>query len=248
MTQITSEEFKAAIELDPAWASKLTEPVEIVDSCDASDSNISHLSPLLHFKRDAFFAECHNLKKVEGNFAEYVNFYNAGIEEIDPNTVFGKNEGEESASYKNCLKLKIARGKYPGLVTYQHSGVEKIDPTSEFGESLISTWLGFNGKTFATKTKPGMSADFSYCLKLKIGEGTYPNLVVFSGAGIEKIENLHVLKSAGGRKIALNKCQNLDRIPTEFQPHEVFADKKLLNQLKRERADTRMRSDLTIEI
>jgi hypothetical protein len=49
MKQITSDDFRKAVELDPSWASKLTEPVEITNYCDMARSNITHLSPLLYF-------------------------------------------------------------------------------------------------------------------------------------------------------------------------------------------------------
>ena len=47
--KITAKKFKAAIKSDPAWALTLTEPVEITGYCNMGGSEISHLSPLLHF-------------------------------------------------------------------------------------------------------------------------------------------------------------------------------------------------------
>lgn len=38
MHQITVEQFKVAGELDPAWASHLTEPVEIIGFCNMERS------------------------------------------------------------------------------------------------------------------------------------------------------------------------------------------------------------------
>ena len=49
MTQITSDEFKAAVALDPAWAAGLTKPVKITGYCDMAGSGITHLSKLLSF-------------------------------------------------------------------------------------------------------------------------------------------------------------------------------------------------------
>ncbi len=42
---MTTRQFRAAIDRDPAWAQKLTEPVEITDYCYMAGRGITHLSP-----------------------------------------------------------------------------------------------------------------------------------------------------------------------------------------------------------
>jgi hypothetical protein len=91
MRTMTVDEAKMAWQ-DPAWASKLTEPVEIIGldgtpgwatSLDAAGSEISHLSPLLHVKTTfSSFSRCKSLKKAEGHFSDFVDFEQSGIEEV----------------------------------------------------------------------------------------------------------------------------------------------------------------------
>ena len=85
MKRITAKEFEHAVENDPAWASKLTEPVKITDYCHLYMSDISHLSPLLTFVgRDesgevASFFDCPSLEVAEGCFDGHVDFSGSGI-------------------------------------------------------------------------------------------------------------------------------------------------------------------------
>jgi hypothetical protein len=82
MKTITVQEFKKAVEGDPAWASKLTEPIRIPSSCNMESGAISHLSPLLHFDMGTWWNNCKGLKVLEGHFADFADFENSAIEEI----------------------------------------------------------------------------------------------------------------------------------------------------------------------
>jgi len=153
MKTLTAGEFEAAVGLDPAWASKLTEPVEITDYCDMTGSKITHLSPLLHFKGkdedgdSAAFWKCQSLKTAEGNFSGFVSFMNAGIQKIGSITC-GKNKKGNSADFYKCQSLKTAEGTFPGAVDFSHSGIEKI------------------GELTCGKNLNGMRADFQACPNL----------------------------------------------------------------------------------
>jgi hypothetical protein len=87
MRTLTAEQFEKAVELDPAWASKLTEPYgvkggEITDYINLTGSPITHLSPLLHFDASrTSLRNCKGLKIAEGNFGGPVDFEGSGIEE-----------------------------------------------------------------------------------------------------------------------------------------------------------------------
>lgn len=111
MHQITSSQFKQAIELDPAWASKLEEPVEITDFCDMRGSDITHLSPLLQFgSRDttgnsATFSGCKSLKTAEGKFAGYADFSDSGIEKIG-DLACGRNYRGMRFAVTGCKNLR----------------------------------------------------------------------------------------------------------------------------------------------
>ena len=112
MRQITSAEFKQAVNIDPAWASTITEPIEITDYCDMKGSNISHLSPLLTFRgkdyygNSADFYGCKNLKIATGNFKGYSSFSHSGIEKIE-NLKCEKHKHRKSANFDDCKTLKI---------------------------------------------------------------------------------------------------------------------------------------------
>jgi hypothetical protein len=74
--------LREAVQLDPAWASKLTAPVKIIGDAGLTDSPITHLSPHLHFEEAAYLQRCRNLKVAEGHFGNWVDFEGSGIEEI----------------------------------------------------------------------------------------------------------------------------------------------------------------------
>jgi len=72
---------------DPAWASHLTESVEIIDYCKMFESNITYLSTFLHFSgledgRSAAFIDCKQLKVAEGHFAGTAEFTGSGVTKI----------------------------------------------------------------------------------------------------------------------------------------------------------------------
>ncbi|MBE2180297.1 MAG: hypothetical protein IAE97_07480 [Chthoniobacterales bacterium] len=133
MKKLTAEEFKALIEEDPSWASKLTEPVEITTYCGMAGSKITHLNPLLHFTgrneydSAAGFWGCKNLKVATGTFHGWVCFVESGIERIENLTVTKTDCDGEAASFRGCENLKVATGTYPGFVSFAESGIERIE-------------------------------------------------------------------------------------------------------------------------
>lgn len=208
MHQITSDQFKEAVKMDPAWASKLTEPVEITGWCDMSNSKITHLSPLLRFKPNAdelknggevaiAFDNCRHLKKIEGTFYDEVSFIDCGAEEIGELEVHAGPDGM-TAHFNGCTNLKVARGTFHGGVTFSHTGVEKIDT-----ENLHVT----------RPDADGVAVKFSYCKKLKVLEGDYPGSVHAFESGIEKIGKLTCQMNKNGITLDLDKCPNLREIP-----------------------------------
>ena len=74
MNKLTAIQFRQAVDLDPAWATTLTEPIEITDYCDMAGSGITHLSNLLSFTardekgRSADFSRCPNIIVAQGTF------------------------------------------------------------------------------------------------------------------------------------------------------------------------------------
>jgi hypothetical protein len=131
LIKITARKFKAAIKLNPAWASHLTEPIEITGYCNMSDSKITHLSPLLHFagkntKGDAAsFSCCKSLKVAEGHFKGVVCFSHSGITQIRNLTTSADSESN-AAYFNECKDLKVAEGTFPGCVSFSGSGVKKV--------------------------------------------------------------------------------------------------------------------------
>lgn len=97
MRQITSDEFKAAVAIDPAWATTLTEQTEVTGYCDMTGSKITHLSSLLSFTarngkgNSADFSGCRNIKVAEGHFAGFVDFSESSIEKIGELTITRPN-------------------------------------------------------------------------------------------------------------------------------------------------------------
>jgi hypothetical protein len=132
MHQITAEQFQQDVELDPAWASKLTEPVEITEFCELIDSDITHLSPLLHFTGRNYWGDgasfwgCKSLKVAEGTFQGCVNFSESGIEKIGNLTITKPKNDGDAAYFFRCKSLKVAEGTFPGYVGFAESGIEKI--------------------------------------------------------------------------------------------------------------------------
>lgn len=153
MKQITAADFKQAVELDPAWAAKLTEPVEVTDFCGMDETKISHLSPFLHFsgldehRCCASFVDCKHLKVAEGNFHGGVIFSASGVEKINPDglTVTKTGRNETCAWFFGCESLKAAEGVFHGGVCFAHTGVERI------------------GKLSVKPNEFGVTADFTEC-------------------------------------------------------------------------------------
>jgi hypothetical protein len=152
MKQITAREFKAAVKLDPAWATTLTEPMEITGYCNMDASAISHLSPLLHFrgrnaKGDAAsFIYCKNLKMAEGTFNGFACFLESGVEKIGNLEITAPNKKGAAACFCRCNALIVAEGTFPGSVCFPESGITRV------GELNINA-----------PNKKGIKADFSGC-------------------------------------------------------------------------------------
>ncbi len=201
MKKITAEDFEKAIMLDPAWASKLNEPVEITTFCEITSSDISHLSPHLHFTGKnccgmvAEFWFCQNLKVVQGTFHGGVSFSQAGIERIDYES-FAVTEcrGVAATTFSSCFDLKVAEGTFAGPVYFSSCGIERIDP-----KKLIITPTG----------EKGMVAIFDECPRLKVVEGKFPGSVVFDHCNIERLGMLEVETDVRGQTASFINCPSL---------------------------------------
>lgn len=211
MKQISARNFKAAIKLDPAWASHLIEPVEITGYCNMSDSKIPHLSPLLHFagkntKGDAAsFSCCKSLKVAEGHFAGCVKFKESGVEMIGELHVSSPNTDGFAAHFCHCENLKVAEGTFEGVVCFAHSSITRI-------RHLITS-----------ADSNGNAAYFNECKNLEVAEGAFPGCVSFSGSGIKKVRKLVITKAnCDDIKANFRGCDV--RLPAEFLGPEYEMD------------------------
>ena len=153
MHQLSADQFEEAVDFDPAWASKLTEPVVITEFCELIGSNITHLSPLLLFNGQdltvgaASFHFCKSLKVAEGTF--YGRFYTgtSGIEKIGTLAITRPDGEGNAASFWRCKSLRLAEGTFPGFVDFSESGIEKIG-------KLIITQPNDRGEYLCVKGSP----------------------------------------------------------------------------------------------
>lgn len=205
---ITAAEFQTAVELDPAWATTIAEPVEITGYCNMDGSKITHLSALLHFSgRDnagnaATFEGCSHLKVAEGKFAGLVDFSSSGVERIGRLEITAPNESGGAACFWRCHALDIAEGTFPGAVWFDESGVRTI------GELFITA-----------PDQDGFAAGFFGCKSLGIAEGTYAGTVDFEQSGIKEIGKLTITEPyADGIKAFFYGCDI--RLPAEFLGRE----------------------------
>jgi hypothetical protein len=212
MKQITASKFKAAIKRDPAWASRLTEPVEIKDYCHMVGSDITHLSPFLHFTgRDgdgnaACFAYCRDLEVAEGEFDGGVYFDGSAIKKIGMLKITAPNNEGMAASFDGCKYLEVAEGTFPGGVSFNNSGIVRI-----------------SALTISEPDNAGDAATFNECFNLKIAEGTFPGYVEFSGSGIEEIGDLLIDKpNNDGVAASLNYCKSLKLAKGTFPGYVEF--------------------------
>lgn len=181
MKQITPTHFENAIRENPAWASTLHAPVEIVGHCYLHKSPITHLLPLLHFSgRDregnvAAFYNCASLKVAEGTFNGGVTFKGSGIEQIDTENlkITKPNEAGWAAGFSCCKNLKVAEGTFPGWVCFAESSIEQIN-----SEKLL----------ISQPDREGYAASFAGCERLRVAEGAFHGFVDFSNSGIERID------------------------------------------------------------
>jgi hypothetical protein len=82
MRRITADEFEKILRKNPAWATTLTEPVEITGRCYLFKSPITHLSPLLHFGVEPYFASCDEIEVAVGTYRNGVSFRYSDIASI----------------------------------------------------------------------------------------------------------------------------------------------------------------------
>lgn len=236
MRKITAKEFKQSIKLDPAWAARLTEPVEITDYCNMEGSKITYLSPLLHFgKRNnkgysATFDGCSHLKVAEGRFAGWVDFSRSGAEKIGDLKIGAPDKEGYAASFCECNALKIAEGTFPGYVDFSHSGINKIENLN------------------ITASEDGYAADFFGCIALEIAEGTFPGHVDFEGSGIKAIGKLAITApNDDGIKANFLGCDI--RLPSDFLgPEYEMEDHTRQKILGRIAAGNAMKGQPEIEI
>ena len=198
MKQITFGEFEKFVEADPAWASHLTEDVEVTGFCDLYNSKISHLSKHLYFTEGdedecfiARFEGCMQLKVATGNFSGSVDFGGSGIQKIKDLKI--KADEGYAATFEYCSDLKTAAGSFSGFVNFNHSGVRAIKRLSVSEADSI-----------------GRAASFVGCEDLEIATGTYQGSVDFSSSGIKEIKRLGIAgNKEGGFAAKFCHCKNL---------------------------------------
>ena len=206
LKRFTFDQFRAAVANDPAWASKLTEPVEITDICELKGSPITHLSPLLHFTgRDengicAYFENCKSLKVAEGTFSGSVMFSFCGIEKIGKLSIVQPQNDGNAAWFYRCASLKTAEGTYPGFVSFDLCGVTKI-----------------GNLNIIVPNKKGEAASFCGCGLLSVAEGKFPGFVDFACSGVVVVEDLYITQpDLKGRAASFHNCHNLDVAVGDF--------------------------------
>jgi len=176
---MTSYQFEEETKKDPSWASRLTKTVKVTDFCDMKGSNITHLSPFLHFAGrnldgcSADFSKCPLLWAAEGTFAGFVDFRGSGLTRIGKLKVNQPNSDGEAANFSCCRALAEASGHFNGSVDFAETGIQKI-----------------RDLTILQSDKDGLAADFDGCQKLAIAEGSFPGFVNFDHCSIESIGKL----------------------------------------------------------
>ena len=199
MKKITAKQFEKYVKADPAWASHLTQDLEVTGYVKMSQSEISHLSKHLHFTfvsaegKTAHFWGCDDLKVASGHFAGFVSFSCSGIEGIKDLIIDAPERDGNAASFRYCHELKVATGIYPGHVDFNNTGIVKI-------QDLHCT-----------------HADFGSCKSLKTATGTYSNFVTFELSGIEKITKLKITApDERGSAVSFSNCRNRNIAPGSF--------------------------------
>jgi len=118
MKRMSAKRFAAKIISNPAWASTLTEDLKVSGSIHLKDSEISSLSPHLHFSGDVEFHDCPNLEIAEGSF-KHVAFGDGGLK-------ITKNLTAHTAYFIGCSKLKVAEGDFTSDAHFIGTEIEKI--------------------------------------------------------------------------------------------------------------------------
>lgn len=199
LKKITATEFRHAVALDPSWAVKLIEPVEIIGFCNMERSKITHLSPLLIFSgRDengtsANFTGCKHLNTAEGCFNGNVVFSASGVSEIGDLVIRQPDTKGRAVSFRECRNLKVATGSYPGSVDFGDSGIERI------GHLVIKL-----------QDTRGAAATFEQCEALRVAQGRFPGSVNFSKSGVDRIGDLRIARSdSDGLAALFEDCAKL---------------------------------------
>lgn len=197
--KLTARQFKNRVRSNPAWASELTAPVEIITYCNMSESGITHLSPLLIFsgRNDegtvASFLSCKDLRVAAGTYHGRVCFHDCGIEGIKILNITRPNDEGEAASFICCKALRIAKGRFAGLVGFYGCGIQEI------GELEI-----------LRSHNDGTAADFFLCDHLRVARGCYPGRVNFNTTAVESIADLVVRgRCEEGIAASFEECKNL---------------------------------------
>jgi len=219
LKKITATQFKKFVKVDPAWASHLTEDVEIAECCDLSGSKITHLSKHLYFTGSAKdspwcaeFSYCESLKVATGNFSGSVCFDGSGIVKIKDLNIEPSNGYE--ASFEYCKKLRVATGSFPGFVNFYRSGVRAI-----------------NRLSVSESNNMGLAASFLGCTELETATGTYAGSVDFSSSGIKEIKKLSITGTEKAHYSAkFCHCKNLE-VATGNYPSPVSFRNSGINRI-----------------
>lgn len=213
MKKINADQFERWVERDPAWAFKLSEPVEISDFCYLCSSPITHLSPFLHFTGTdiqgtaAVFQSCRSLRVAEGTFHGFVDFHNSGIERIGDITVTQPRYEGYAASFTECKALTVAEGTFPGHVDFNNSGIERIG-------DLVITQTNTDGEAVC----------FCNCKNLRVAEGIFTKIPGLVGTDIAKIQTLGFLDPDSKKSGAsLTLCEALSLAKGIFPGHADFS-------------------------
>jgi hypothetical protein len=235
MLTLTATQFKLLTTENPAWASTLIEPVEITGDASLTNSEITHLSPLLHFTQETSlkFKNCKSLLHAAGEVYSPITFENCGIQSISGLKLKAR------ATFKKCYQLENPTGTFPGPVRFKKCGLKTtkglvIEQGAQKGstlvlencqqlESLEGTFPGpvavyncsvkttENLEIRANQDKSWENAYFKKCPALQNAEGVYASSILYNDCGIQKIRNLKIKESDNfGISARFYNCHNLE--------------------------------------
>jgi len=215
MKTLTALEFLEQTAKNPAWATTITEPTEIVGVVNFTNHPIAALSPLLYFKYPAQFLDCEQLKLAEGVFLQGCSFEGSGITAIGELTAHTNPETNDAANFGRCERLETASGTYYGEADFSRSRVKKIENLN------------------VSLEKPGRAATFTECPDILVATGTYPGYVSFYGSGVQTIENFQITGAdADGWAANLSRCDHLKTATGTYNGFAHFAGCRTLHQIK----------------